>query len=136
VGQLNAAQMRRAFVPTREIQNAIERELGALTPAEVITNGPARSFRLPGAVGTVGFISQITNDMCANCNRLRLTSDGQLRPCLMADGEVDLRALLRGGSTDKEIADLFRLTVLHKPKEHRIEDGLAPVGRNMSQLGG
>ncbi len=135
-GQLDAAQMRRAFVSSEETRARIEAAFGSLEPAEVITNGPARSFRLPGARGTVGFISQITNDMCVHCNRLRLTADGQLRPCLMADGEVDLRGPLRAGASDAEIADLFRLTVLHKPKEHRLEDGLAPVGRNMSQLGG
>jgi cyclic pyranopterin phosphate synthase len=135
-GQLNAGQMRRAFVPTHEIRRNIEAELGALSPAELLSNGPARSYQLPGALGTVGFISQITNDMCVNCNRLRLTADGQLRPCLMADGEVDLRTALRNGAADEDIADLFRLTVLHKPKEHRLEDGIAPVGRNMSQLGG
>jgi cyclic pyranopterin phosphate synthase len=136
VGQLDANQMRRAFVPTSEMRSQIEEALGALTPAEVQVNGPARSYRLPGALGTVGFISQITNDLCLNCNRLRLTADGQLRPCLMADGEVDLRAPLRAGATDEQLADLFRTTVLHKPREHRLEDGKAPVHRNMSQLGG
>ena len=135
-GQLDARQMRRAFVSTQEMREQIENALGTLSPAEVITNGPARSYRLPGALGTVGFISQITNDMCENCNRLRLTADGQLRPCLMADGEVDLRTVLRSSATDSSIADLFRLTVLHKPKEHRLEDGMMPIGRNMSQLGG
>lgn len=134
--QLNAGQMRKAFVSTAEMRSQIESEFGALVPAEIITNGPARSYRLPGARGTVGFISQITNDMCLQCNRLRLTADGQLRPCLMADGEVDLRTPLRNGATDEEIADLFRMTVLHKPKEHRLEDGMAPTGRNMSQIGG
>jgi|SRR5579871_2898922 len=135
-GQLNAAQMRRAFVSTAEIQGQIESMLGPLTPTTVQTNGPARAYRLPGACGTIGFISQITNDMCLSCNRLRLTADGQLRPCLMADGEVDLRTPLRAGADDAEIADLIRLTVRHKPKEHRLEDGQAPTGRNMSQLGG
>lgn len=135
-GQLDAAQMRRAFVSTEEIRSRIEAELGCMSPAEIVTNGPARSFRLPGARGTVGFISQITNDMCVNCNRLRLTADGMLRPCLMADGEVDLRTLLRDGSDDAAIEELFRLTVFHKPREHRLEDGMAPIGRNMSQLGG
>jgi cyclic pyranopterin phosphate synthase len=128
--------MRRAFIGTAEIRERIEETLGVLEPAEVITNGPARSFRLPHACGTIGFISQITNDMCVNCNRLRLTADGMLRPCLMADGEVDLRTPLRNGASDNEIAELFRLTVLHKPLEHRLEDGSAPIGRNMSQLGG
>jgi cyclic pyranopterin phosphate synthase len=135
-GQLNSAQMRRAFVSTTEIRERIESVLGTLQPAEVQTNGPARSYRLSGAIGTIGFISQITNDLCLNCNRLRLTADGQLRPCLMADGEVDLRTPLRNGASDEEIAALYRLTVLHKPKEHRLEDGMAPTGRNMSQLGG
>jgi cyclic pyranopterin phosphate synthase len=135
-GQLDASQMRKAFIPTHEIRSRIEDEIGPLKPIDIITNGPARSFRLPGAAGSIGFISQITNDMCQTCNRLRLTADGQLRPCLMADGEVDLRGPLRAGATDAEIADLIRLTVFHKPKEHRLEDGMAPVGRNMSQLGG
>ncbi len=135
-GQLDAAQMRKAFVPTDEIRAGIEARFGPLEPASLPTNGPARTFRVPGALGTVGFISQITNDMCVDCNRLRLTADGQLRPCLMADGEVDLRELLRNGASDQDIAEMFRITVFHKPKEHRLEDGLAPVGRNMSQLGG
>jgi cyclic pyranopterin phosphate synthase len=135
-GQLDAAQMRQAFISTAEMRARIEAALGPMEPAEVVTNGPARSFRLGGARGTIGFISQITNDVCVNCNRLRLTADGQLRPCLMADGEVDLRSLLRSGASDDEIAERFRLTVRHKPKEHRLEDGVAPVGRNMSQLGG
>lgn len=135
-GQLDASEMRKAFVSTDETRSLVEARHGQLEPASVQTNGPARTFRIPGAVGTVGFISQITNDMCVDCNRLRLTADGQLRPCLMADGEVDLRSLLRNGASDREIAEMFRITVLHKPKEHRLEDGLAPTGRNMSQLGG
>ena len=135
-GQLDAAAMRKAFVPMAEMRSHIEAAFGRMTPAEIITNGPAKSYRIPGAVGTVGFISQITNDVCLTCNRLRLTAEGQLRPCLMADGEVDLRTPLRQGASDGDIADLFRLTVLHKPKEHRLEDGMAPTGRNMSQLGG
>ena len=135
-GQLDSAQMRKAFISADEIREKIEVEFGKMEPAEIQTNGPSRAFRIPGAKGTIGFISQITSDLCLNCNRLRLTADGQLRPCLMADGEVDLRTPLRNGATDEEIANLFRLTVLHKPKEHRLEDGKAPVGRNMSQLGG
>lgn len=135
-GQLDGVQMRRAFISTQEIRERIEAALGRLEPADVLTNGPANSYRLPHAKGTVGFISQITNDMCLRCNRLRLTAEGQLRPCLMADGEVDLRTPLRSGATDEQIATLFKITVQHKPKEHRLEDGMAPIGRNMSQLGG
>ncbi len=135
-GVLDASQMRRMFISAAELRERIEGELGPLSPAEVLTNGPARSFRLEGAAGTVGFISQITNDICERCNRMRLTADGQLRPCLMADGEVDLRSPLRRGASDDDLRKLFLLAAYHKPKEHRLEDGLAPVGRNMSQLGG
>lgn len=140
-GMLDSAQMRRAFVPASEMRLRIEEELGELTPADLQTNGPASAFRLTRpdglpAPGTVGFISQITKDVCRNCNRLRLTADGQLRPCLMADGEADLRTPLRSGASDEEIAEIFRSVVVHKPFEHRLEDGIAPTGRNMSQLGG
>jgi cyclic pyranopterin phosphate synthase len=135
-GMLDANQMRRMFISAAEIKERIERVHGPMEPVEVRTNGPAKSYRLKGALGTVGFISQITNDICANCNRMRLTADGFLRPCLMADGEVDLRGPLRSGASDDDIRDLFLLTVKHKPKEHRLEDGMAPTGRNMSQLGG
>ena len=135
-GMLDAAEMRKMFISSDETRKLIENESGPLVDAEVITNGPARTFKVPGALGTVGFISQISNDFCAQCNRLRLTADGQLRPCLMADGEVDLRGALRSGASDEDIAELFRLTVFHKPFEHRLEDGLAPTGRGMSRLGG
>src|SRR5207248_10146468 len=114
-GMLDAAQMRKMFIPAAEIRQRIEAVLGPMEEAEIITNGPAKSFRLPGAIGTVGFISQITNDICSRCNRMRLTADGFLRPCLMADGEVDLRPPLRSGASDDEIKDLFLLTVRHKP---------------------
>lgn len=135
-GMLDAAEMRRRFVSSAETRERIEQVFGPLQPADVLVNGPARSFRIDGAAGTVGFISQITNDHCARCNRLRLTADGMLRPCLMADGEVDLKTPLRSGAEDEAIAELFRMTVRHKPYEHRLEDGLAPIGRGMSRLGG
>ncbi len=69
--QLDALQMRRAFVPMAEMQEIIEQKFGGLVPTEITTNGPARNFRLLDACGTLGFISQITRDQCLNCNRLR-----------------------------------------------------------------
>lgn len=135
-GLLDGDALRRAFISAGEIRQRIEAELGPLAPWNLVTNGPATTFKLKDAQGSIGFISQISQDRCVHCNRLRLTADGQLRPCLMADGEVDLRAPLREGASDLDIANLFRLVVRHKPKEHRLEDGLAPVGRTMSQIGG
>lgn len=133
---LSDGEMRRMFFSAGDALTRIKRELGELQDAEVRTNGPARSYRIPGALGTVGFISQITNDFCERCNRLRLTHDGFLRPCLMSDGELDLRTPMRKGASDEDIADLFRYVVEHKPERHYLAEGQRVVGRGMSQIGG
>jgi len=133
---LSDSEMRKLFVPAAELRSRIESVFGPLEEAEVRTNGPARTYRVPGAKGTVGFISQITFDFCERCNRLRLTHDGFLRPCLMSDGELDLRTPLRSGASDEDIADLFRHTVLHKPERHYLASGQRVTGRGMSQIGG
>lgn len=133
---LSDAAMRRMSVGVEEIRSRIEAAHGALVPAEVRTNGPARSFRLSGAVGTVGFISQISNDLCAGCNRLRLTHDGFLRPCLLSDGELDLRSAIRAGASDNDLRDLFRHVVARKPERHYLAEGQRAHGRGMSQIGG
>lgn len=135
-GMLSDAQLRRMVVPIDVARDAIEKELGKLSPAEIPTNGPARTYRVSGASGTVGFISQISNDLCSRCNRLRLTADGQLRPCLMADGEVDLRTPMRMGATDDDIRALFLQVVQAKPERHYLAEGQKVMGRGMSQLGG
>ncbi len=135
-GMLSDTEMRRRMVSNDVAMARIQNELGPLTPAEITTNGPARSFRLTGAGGTVGFISQISNDLCERCNRLRLTADGQLRPCLMSDGEVDLRGPLRTGATDDDIAALISEVVAHKPERHYLAEGQKVTGRGMSQIGG
>lgn len=135
-GMLSDAAMRRMSVGVEEIRARIEAVHGAMEPAEVRTNGPARSYRIPGALGSVGFISQISNDLCAGCNRLRLTHDGHLRPCLLSDGELDLRTPLRLGATDDDLRDLFRHVVARKPERHYLHEGQRAVGRGMSQIGG
>lgn len=133
---LSDTQMRRMMYPFSEAKAQIENKLGGLTAAEIKTNGPAHSYRLDSAKGTVGFISQISADLCSRCNRLRLTADGHLRPCLMSDGEVDLRTPLRAGATDDDIAALFLHVVEHKPERHYLAQGQKVAGRGMSQLGG
>jgi len=133
---LSDAQMRRMFYSAAEARARIEGELGTMEEAELSTNGPARTYSLPGAKGTVGFISQITSDLCSRCNRLRLTHDGFLRPCLMEDGELDLRTPVRSGASDEEIAQLFRQVVGVKPERHYLAEGQRVVGRGMSQIGG
>lgn len=135
-GMLSDAQMRRMSVGVEEIRARIEAAHGPLEPAEIRTNGPARSYRLPGAPGSVGFISQISDDLCAGCNRLRLTHDGHLRPCLLSDGELDLRTPLREGANDDELRELFRHVVARKPARHYLHEGQRAHGRGMSQIGG
>lgn len=135
-GMLSDAEMRRRFVSAEDLIARIEAVHGPLQPAEVLTNGPARTFRIGNAPGTLGFISQISNDLCTRCNRLRLTHDGFLRPCLMSDGELDLRTPLREGADDAEIAALFRHVVGHKPERHYLHEGQRVTGRGMSQIGG
>ena len=133
---LSDAQMRRMYVPAAELRARIEERLGPLEPAEIPTNGPARSFRLKGARGTVGFISQVSSDLCERCNRIRLTHDGFVRPCLMSDGEMNLRSHLRAGASDDDLRELFREVVRQKPERHYLAEGQKVVGRGMSQIGG
>jgi cyclic pyranopterin phosphate synthase len=133
---LSDLEMRKAFISSDELRRQIESDLGVLQPASVATNGPARTFRLPDSLGTIGFISQISRDLCANCNRLRLTSDGFLRPCLMSDGEIDVKPALRDPGAGGSLESVFRQVVGIKPERHYLADGQKVLSRNMSQLGG
>jgi len=94
--------------------------------------GPARYWHFPGAAGTVGFISAMSNHFCASCNRLRLTADGNVRPCLFSDAEYSVREALRRGD-DMQVLSIWRDAVAHKPQEHAIIEG---TQRFMSQIGG
>jgi cyclic pyranopterin phosphate synthase len=96
-------------------------------------NGPARSFSIPGAPGTVGFISPLGEHFCESCNRLRLTADGALRPCLLLDDEIRLQEALHVG---QDITPLLREAVSQKPKGHELLDQHYPAARRMAQIGG
>ncbi len=124
------------FVPSSEIRQSIV-SLGKLEPCSPITgNGPTRNYRLPGAKGTIGFISPLSEPFCSACNRLRLTSNGQLCPCLLSDGGIDLKGPLRNNATAQELKNLILKAVASKPKHHHLADGIVPVKHNMSQIGG
>ena len=112
--------------------------LGELIPVEAgRMDGPARVFRLSGAVGSVGFISPISHHFCDRCNRLRLTSEGRLRSCLLSDRETDLKARLRLGASDQEIRDLLIAAILDKPKGHGMTQETAiNCHGQMSRIGG
>ncbi len=126
------------FVPTTEVRRRIEEALGPLAPAQSTSGaGPANYYRLPGAKGLVGFISPLTEHaFCATCNRMRLTADGKIRPCLLTDHEVDLKGVLRSGGSDDDLKGAILLALRTKPDAHHLWDGNRPRWRKMVQLGG
>jgi cyclic pyranopterin phosphate synthase len=124
------------FVAAAEIRERLA-GLGELTPvAGLRGNGPAQIGRLPGAAGTVGFISALSQHFCAACNRLRLTADGWLRPCLLHEGEIDLRPTLREGADLARLQTLLLQAVRAKPPSHGGADGHPPEPRGMQAIGG
>ena len=113
-------------------------DLGELVPLERQANdGPAQRFRLKGAQGEIGFIRPISRHFCNECNRLRLTASGHIRPCLLSDYQVDLKGPLRDGCSDDELAALFLQVVQHKHERHQLSIGQrGTVGDSMSGIGG
>ena len=114
------------------------RPLGELEPClPSAGNGPAKYFRFPHARGTLGFITPVSEHFCFRCNRLRLTSDGKLRSCLLAEDEIDLRQPLCSGlSSNGLIKHLIEEAVTRKPLHHRLDEGYIPKDRPFSQVGG
>ncbi len=125
------------YVSNDEVKRWLEAELGALFEVNGgQLDGEARIYRLAGSEGTVGFISPNSNPYCEHCNRMRLTADGRLRMCLLADGEVDLRDTLRNRGTPQDLVTLFERAIQAKPLGHELKNGLHPETRTMSQIGG
>jgi GTP 3',8-cyclase len=138
------------FVPSIELRRQIS-AMGKLEPCQDLTdlagNGPAAYYRLAGAVGTIGFISPLSEPaFCSKCNRMRLTSDGKLRPCLLSEDEIDLRTPLRNNAPLSELKRLVLEAVASKPERHHLKEGNATplkiggaggvMNRKMSQIGG
>ena len=127
-------------VPSEELIEIIDERaqaegLGALIPAGGARPegwGPARYYTFEGALGTVGFISPLSRHFCSECNRLRLTADGKLRPCLFSDVEFDLRDALRANDTEAAKA-VFAEALGAKPDDHHDKVG---TERGMSLIGG
>ena len=119
-----------------EMRKRIE-SLGKLEPWKTdVGNGPARYFRLPGAKGTIGFITPVTEHFCYQCNRLRLTADGKLRLCLLNEDEIDLKEPLRSGASVAELKTLIENAIAKKPQGHHLVPGSNHKGRPFSQVGG
>ena len=124
-------------IPVFEIKDIIERGMGKLQEVKRMDgNGPAKYYHLPGIQGSIGFISPVSDHFCSYCNRLRLTAEGRLRPCLYSNKEIDVKKPLRSNATDMELAKLFAQAIKLKPTRHNIGEGWQEQDRIMSQIGG
>ena len=125
------------FLPTAEARRIIERDFGPLIPEpEFRTNGPAVYYRFQDFPQRIGFIGAMTDlHFCEACNKLRLTCDGKLRPCLGSHLEFDIKSPLRQGASDDELARFFLEVVERKPEQHDFRSNYQP-GRKMVAIGG
>lgn len=121
-----------------ELKAIIEAEYGPLVP--ITTGDPsetARRYTFSDDIGEIGFINPVSEPFCATCDRIRLTADGQLRTCLFATSETDLRAVLRSGGSDDDLAQTIRQAVWQKELKHYIGDKrFRRANRSMSMIGG
>ena len=126
------------FVPVEEFMKKIHRIDRVQIEPATDSYGPARLCKLPAAVGNIGFIAPISWHFCGSCNRLRMTADGKIKTCLFSQEEIDIKAALRTGATQKDIIDIFRRSVAEKPAGHQLnEKGRQNVcGRVMRAIGG
>src|SRR5437773_9426175 len=121
-----------------ELKAIIEAEYGPLVP--ITTGDPsetARRYTFSDSRGEIGFINSVSEPFCASCDRIRLTADGQLRTCLFATEETDLRSVIRSGADDETLAHTLRRAVWHKELKHSIGDKqFKRASRSMSMIGG
>lgn len=131
---------RKAWIPSEELRQRIRQRWG-LKASQVRGNGPADVFQIPRAKGTLGFISQMSECFCDRCNRMRLSADGWLRPCLLNEtGQIDLKSALRQGVSTAvlrdKVSDLLEMKpdINYKERESGTDKGF--YRRTMSQIGG
>jgi cyclic pyranopterin phosphate synthase len=112
--------------------------IGKLTPIPSDQwDGPAKRFRIEGAVGEIGLIGAVSSHFCKECNRIRLTPDGKIRTCLFSDDEIDVREILRNGGTDQGLKERLFVALATKPERHHINTHqFKKCQRNMSAIGG
>ncbi len=130
----------RPWIPSAELRERIANRWG-LAESNIKGNGPADVFKIPGAKGTLGFISQMSECFCDRCNRMRLSADGWLRPCLLNEtGQIDLKTALRSGRDLQDLRARVAELLLLKPEiNYKQRDSGTTAGsytRTMSQIGG
>jgi len=124
-------------VPNSDVKDRVIR-IGKLDPVpHKEIDGPTVRFRFEGAPGEIGFISPLTHHFCQECNRLRLTASGRLRPCLLSDQEIDLKEPMRAGASDDDLAQIFREAAENKPPAHGlVSEHCSSLSGKMSAIGG
>jgi cyclic pyranopterin phosphate synthase len=129
----------KGWVSSEDLRQQIRVQWG-LTQSQVRGNGPADVFQIPGAKGTLGFISQMSECFCDRCNRMRLSADGWLRPCLLNEtGQINLREALRSGVPLSEMRSQVQSLIAAKPEinfKQRVSGTAGAYSRTMSQIGG
>lgn len=133
---------RDSFIPAEEILCILSRELG--NPGKLddrtgivsVGHGPAELYRFGESGPVVGFITPVSNHFCSSCNRLRITADGKLKPCLLSSEEIDLRSAIREGCCDSSLGDILQYAVEKKPEGHKLADRGVESIRGMSKIGG
>jgi GTP 3',8-cyclase len=125
------------FFPINQARRLLEREFGSLIPQpDFRTNGPATYYQIPDRDQRIGFIGALTNlHFCESCNKLRLTCDGKLRPCLGSHLEFDILRPLRAGASDEELRRFFLNVIARKPQQHEFRENYQPQ-RRMIAIGG
>jgi len=125
------------YISSDEIKARLE-TFGSLEKASrSVYDGPVERYRFQSAEGEIGFIGALSHHFCPSCNRLRLTADGKLRPCLFSDDEIDIRSALRTGRSPESLKEIFLQAIARKPQRHHtgIVKGREVI-RNMSMIGG
>jgi len=124
------------FLPLKILQQKIN-EKEKLYPVQGPSgSGPAVYHAFAKSLGTIGFITPLSNHFCSQCNRLRLTADGRLRPCLMSPLEVDIKEKIRQGANHQQLREIFQKVIGLKPQSHHLNVEEYQGKRKMSQIGG
>jgi GTP 3',8-cyclase len=125
------------YVSSEEAKKRIS-VLGDLERLTFRGRGPSRNYRIKGATGGIGFISPLSDHFCGDCSRLRLTANGEIRPCLFSDIRIDIKTPMRNGASDEEIEYLFCRAVSVKPQGHVLNEDITSARhlRSMMKIGG
>lgn len=136
LGQISEHSRAVAFMPSEDIRQIIRREY-ALQETSYQTAGPSRYLQLADSQSRIGFISPHSHNFCADCNRVRVTSEGRLLLCLGNEHGTELMPLLRGGQSDQQLSDHIQYALGQKPERHHFDlDDQPQIVRFMNMTGG